>query len=89
MLRFVKNSFVYHTHPTYKDVKRYWNKSVHEFYGLKASQISKVHATSYMYVKKIKNFHNDFEQNFKGEAKNKLKSYVKYPDFLICFHCVQ
>ena len=79
MLRFIKNVLYI----------RLIQHTVHEFYGLKATQISKVLATSYMYVKKIKNLHKDFEQNFKGEAKNKRKSYVKYPDFFICFHCVQ
>ena len=32
------------------------------------------------HVEKIKNLHKDFEQNFKGETKNKFKSCVKYPD---------
>ena len=43
------------------------------------------------HVEKIKNLHKDFEHNFKGEAKNKFKSCVKYPDSYryICFHCVQ
>ena len=43
---------------------------VHEFYGLKASQMSKVCASSHEYphVEKIKNLR---EQNFKGEVSNK------------------
>ena len=45
-------------------------RQVHEFYGLKARQISKVRASSheYPYVEKIKNIH---EQNFKGQLNNK------------------
>jgi len=43
---------------------------VHEFYGLKASQMCKVCASSQEYpnVEKIKNLR---EQNLKGEANNK------------------
>ena len=43
---------------------------VHEFYGLKARQMSKVRASSHKYphVEKIKNLH---EKNFKDEAINK------------------
>ena len=44
MLHFVKK--VVYAHLTYRDVKRFWNESVHEFYGFKAREISKVHATS-------------------------------------------
>ena len=53
----------------------------------------------YPHVEKTKNLR---EQNFKGEANintqrsdfssymvSKLNSCVKYPDFLICFYCVQ
>ena len=43
---------------------------VHEFYGLKASQMSKVCASSHNcpHVEKLKNL---CEQNFKGETSNK------------------
>ena len=43
------------------------NGLVHKFYGLKASQMSKVRASSHEYphVEKIKNLR---EQNLKGEA---------------------
>ena len=49
-----------------KNVQRFRNRSVHEFYSLKASQMSKVRASSHEYphVEKIKNFS---KQNFKGE----------------------
>ena len=66
---FCLKSFVF-TCLTYKNVQRFWNGPVHEFYGLKASQMSKVRASSHEYphVEKIKNLR---EQNFKGEASNK------------------
>ena len=53
-----------------KTVQRFWNGPVQEFYGLKASQMSKVCGSSHKYphVEKIKNLR---EQNFKGEANNK------------------
>ena len=38
---FCLKSFVF-TCLTYKNVQRFWNGPVHEFYGLKASQMSKV-----------------------------------------------
>ena len=41
-------SFVF-TCLTYKNVQRFRNGPVHEFYGLKASQISKAHASSHEY----------------------------------------
>ena len=52
------------------NVQSFQNRPVHEFYGLKASQMSKVRARSHEYphVEKIKNAR---EQNFKGEANNK------------------
>ena len=64
MLHF--ESFVF-TCLTYKNVQRFQNRPVHEFYGLKASQMSKVCASSHEYphVGKIKNLQ---EQNFKGDA---------------------
>ena len=67
MLHF--QSFVF-TCLTHKNVQHFWNGPLHEVYGLKASQMGKVHASSceYPHVGKIKNVH---EQNFKGEAKNK------------------
>ena len=43
MLRF--ESFVF----TYRNVQRFRNGPVHEFYGLKASQMSKVRASSHEY----------------------------------------
>ena len=50
--------------------KSFQNGPVHEFYGLKASQMSKVCASSHEYphAEKIKNLR---ERNFKGEASNK------------------
>jgi len=52
-----------------KELKRASPGPVHQFYGLKASQMSKVCASSHEYpdVEKIKNLH---EQNFKGQAYN-------------------
>ena len=43
--------------PTYKNVPHFWNGPVHVFYSLKASQMSKVCASSHEYphVEKIKN----------------------------------
>ena len=54
----------------YKNVQSFQNGPVHEFYGLKASQMSKVCTSSHEYphVEKIK---NPRERNFKGEASNK------------------
>ena len=64
MLRF--ESFVF-TCLMYKNVQLFQNSPVHEFYGLKASHMNKVRASSHEYpqVGKIKNLHG---QNFKGEA---------------------
>ena len=56
---------------THKNVQHFRNGLVNKFYGLKASQLSKVCASSHEYlahVEKIKNLH---EQNFKDEANNK------------------
>ena len=66
---FCEESFVFIC-LTYKNVQRFGNGSAHEFYSLKASQMSKVRASSHEYphAEKIKNFS---EQNFKGEASNK------------------
>ena len=52
-------SFVF-TCLTYKNVQRFRNGPVHEFYGLKASQMSKVHASSHEYphVEKSRIFGN-------------------------------
>ena len=52
---FCKESFVF-TCLTYQNVQLFWNMSVHKFYGLKASQMSKVHASSheYWHIQKIK-----------------------------------
>ena len=65
---FCKESFVF-TCRTYKNVQRFQNGPVLEFYGLKGSQMSKVCASSHEYphVEKNKNLR---EQNFKGEANN-------------------
>ena len=45
---------------TYSNVQRFWNGPVHEFYGLKASQMSKVRASSHEYphVEKSRIFGN-------------------------------
>ena len=66
---FCKESFVF-TCLANKNVQRFRNRPVHEFYGLKASQMSKVRASSHEYphFEKIKNLR---KQNFKGEANNK------------------
>ena len=52
-------SFVF-TCLTYRNVQRFRNGPVHEFYGLKASQMSKVHASSHEYphVEKSRIFGN-------------------------------
>ena len=67
----VTESFVF-TCLTYKSVQRFRNGPVHEFYGLKASQMCKVLASSHKYpgldIEKIKNLR---EQNLKGEVNNK------------------
>ena len=57
MLRF--ESFVC-TCLTYENIQRFWNGPVHEFYGLKANQMSKVHASSHEYphVEKSRIFGN-------------------------------
>ena len=52
---------------TYKNVQHFQNWPVHKFYGLKASQMSKVCASSQ------ENHHdekrkNPLEQNFKGDS---------------------
>ena len=67
---FCKESSVF-TCLTYKNVQRFHNGLVHEFYGLKASQMSKVCASSHEYphVENIKNFCE--QNNFpKGEENN-------------------
>ena len=65
----VTESFVF-TCLTYKSVQRFRNGPVHEFCGLKASQMCRVRASSHEYpdVEKIDNL---YEQNLKGEAYNK------------------
>ena len=52
-------SFVF-TCLTYRNVQRLWNGPVHEFYGLKTSQMSKVRASSrkYPHVEKSRIFGN-------------------------------
>ena len=76
---FCKESFVFAC-LVYKNVQRFRNKLVHEFYGLKASQMSKVCASSHEYphVEKIKNLR---KQNFKGEANNKQLEDTQGSDF--------
>ena len=66
---FCKDSFVF-TFLTHKNVQHFRNGPVHDFYSLKASQMSKARVSSHEYphVEKIKNLR---EQNFKGEASNK------------------
>ena len=51
---FCKENFVF-TCLAYKNVQRFWNGPVHEFCGLKASQMSKVHASSQEYPHVEKN----------------------------------
>ena len=57
MLRF--ESFVF-TCLTYRNIQRFQNGPVHEFYGLKANQMSKVRASSreYSHVEKSRIFGN-------------------------------
>ena len=76
---FCKESFVF-TCLVYKNVLRFWNQLVHEFYGLKASQMSEIRASSHKnpHVEKIKNLR---EQNFKGEANNKQLEDTQRSDF--------
>ena len=64
MLHF--ESFVF-TFLMYKNVQRFQNRPVHKFYGLKASHMRKVCASSHEYPHfgKIKNLCG---QDFKGEA---------------------
>ena len=52
MLRF--ESFIF-TCLTYRNVQRFQNGPVHEFYGLKASQMSKVRASSHECTHMLKN----------------------------------
>ena len=63
---FCEESVVF-TPLTYKNVHRFRDGPIHELYDLKASQMSKVRASSHEYphVEKNKNLR---EQNFKGEA---------------------
>ena len=60
-LRF--ESFVF-TCLTYRNVQRFLNEPVHEFYGLKASQRSKVRASSHEYphVEKSRIFQTEFQR---------------------------
>ena len=51
---FCLKSFVF-TCLAYKNVQRFWSGLVHEFYGLKSSQMSKVHASSHEYPHVEKN----------------------------------
>ena len=56
---FCDESFVF-TRLTYKNVQRFQNEPLHQSYGLKASQVSNVRASSHKYphVEKIKNAKN-------------------------------
>ena len=60
---FCKDSFVVAC-LTYKNVQFFWNRPVHEFYSLKASQMSKVRASSHEYPHVEKK-----SRAFKGEAR--------------------
>ena len=73
MLRFVTKAFFF-TCLTYKNDQRFRNRQVHEFYGLKASQMSKVRTSSHEYphVEKIKNLH---EQNLEGTPQSDFSGY--------------
>ena len=51
---FCLKSFIF-TCLTYKNVQCFWNGPVHKFYGLKASQTSKVCASSHEYPHVEKN----------------------------------
>ena len=84
MLWFVNKAFVFA-----------YLTTVHKFYGLKASQINKVCASSHEYpdAEEIKNL---CEQNFKGHSRkrlqqliSKLNSCEKYPDSFFCFCCLK
>ena len=84
MLWFVKKAFVFA-----------YLTTVHEFYSLKASQMSNVRASSQEYpdTEEIKNL---CEQNFKGHSTkrlqqliSKLNSRVKYPDSFLSFRCLK
>jgi len=66
-----------------QNVQRFRNGPVHELYGLKVSQISKVCASSREYpdVEKIKNLR---EQNYKRQAYNNQmdnEEYTQRSDF--------
>ena len=54
-------SFVF-TCLTYRNVQRFRNGPVHEFYGLKASQMSKVHASSHEYPHVEKSSGTEFQR---------------------------
>ena len=54
-------SFVF-TCLTYRNVQRFPNGPVHEFYGLKASQMSKVHASSHEYPHVEKSSGTEFQR---------------------------
>ena len=57
---FCKESFLF-TCLTNKNVQRFWNAPVHEFYGLKASQMSKIRASYH------KNPHGEKIKNLRGK----------------------
>ena len=65
---FCKENSVF-TPQTNKNVQRFWKGLIYEFYGLKASQISKAHASSHEHphVEKIRQL---CIQNFNGGADN-------------------
>ena len=66
---FCKESFVF-TCLTYKNVFRFWNGPVHKFNSFKASQMSKVCASSHEYPHIEKNQEPN-QTEFKDEASNK------------------
>ena len=69
---FCKESFFF-TCLTYKTDQRFRNGSVHEFYGLKASQMSRVHASSHEYPH-VENIKNLREQNLEGTQQSNFSS---------------
>ena len=69
MLRF--ESFVF-TCLIYRNVQHFWNGPVHEFYGLKASQMSKGHASSHAIPTSSG---TEFPQRYGGPQLSRQKNY--------------
>ena len=69
-----------------KSVQHFQKGLVHEFYGFKASQMNKVHASSHELIHMLQKIRNLCGQNFEGEATrnwivrilNKATSVIKY-----------